>query len=350
MRAVFATAVTALVAVGLSGCGSDSTTAAPTTTTVPCQSIPELAQSVADLSTLVSLLVSHNLTDALSAPGPFTVFAPTNAAFDAASAVIATLTEDQITDVLLYHVVGNTSALAADLTVDEKLLTLFAPHQLTVATISPNVTIQPDGTGAADATVTGANNVACNGVVHIVDAVLVPDLTAPVTTPAPAPGNVTTAGPATTTAVATMNIVELAQSVPSLSTLVTLLIQQNLTDVLSGTGPFTVFAPNDDAFTAAADITAGLTSEQLTEVLTYHVVGAEALAADLTKDESLTTLFTDHDLTVATIAPDVTIHPDGGADATVILANQMATNGVVHVVNAVLVPALSAASFNFQVV
>lgn len=349
MRAVFATAVTALVAVGLSGCGSDSTTAAPTTTTMPCQSIPELAQSVANLSTLVSLLVSHNLTDALSAPGPFTVFAPTNAAFDAASAVIATLTEDQITDVLLYHVVGNTSALAADLTVDEKLLTLFAPHQLTVATISPTVTIQPDGTGAADATVTGPNNMACNGVVHIVDAVLVPDLAAPVVTTA-APGNVTTAGPATTTAVATMNIVELAQSVPSLSTLVTLLIQQNLTDVLSGTGPFTVFAPNDDAFTAAADITAGLTSEQLTEVLTYHVVGVEALAADLTKDESLTTLFTDHDLTVATIAPDVTIHPDGGADATVILANQMATNGVVHVVNAVLVPALSAASLNLQVV
>jgi transforming growth factor-beta-induced protein len=277
------------------------------------------------------------------------VFAPTNAAFTAAGDVIATLTNDQITDVLLYHVVGNASAMSTDLTVNEKLATLFAPHQLTVATIQPNVTIQPDGTGAADATVTGANNVACNGVVHIVDAVLVPDLAAPVTTPAPA--NVTTPGPVTTTPAATMNIVELAQTVPSLSTLVTLLVQQNLTDVLSGTGPFTVFAPNDDAFAAAADITAGLTSEQLTEVLTYHVIGqVEALAADLTKDESLTTLFTGHDLTVATITPNVTIHPDGGADATVIGANNMATNGVVHIVNAVLVPALSAASFNLQVV
>jgi uncharacterized surface protein with fasciclin (FAS1) repeats len=332
----------------LSGCGSDSTTAAPapTTTTASCQSIPALASSVANLSTLVGLLTNHSLVDALSAPGPFTVFAPTNAAFDAASSVIATLTYDQITDVLLYHVVGNTSAMAADLTVDEKLATLFAPHDLTVATIAPTVTIQPDGTGAADATVTGPNNVACNGVVHIIDAVLVPDLTAPT----PTPGNATTTAPATTTAAATMNIVELAQSVPSLSTLVTLLVQQNLTDVLSGPGPFTVFAPNDDAFTAAADITATLTSGQLTEVLTYHVVGAEALAADLTKDESLTTLFTPHDLTVATIAPNVTIHPDGGADATVITPNVMATNGVVHVVNAVLVPALSAASYNLQVV
>jgi transforming growth factor-beta-induced protein len=291
------------------------------------------------------------LTDTLSGAGPFTVFAPTDAAFEAASAVIATLTEDQITDVLLYHVVG-ADALAADLTQGEKLASLFAPHNLTVATITPNVTIQPDGTGAADATVTGPDNMACNGVVHIIDAVLVPDLAAPVVT-TPAPGNVTTPGPDVTTAApATLNIVELAQSVPSLSTLVTLLIQQNLTTTLSGTGPFTVFAPNDDAFAAAADITAGLTSDQLTDVLTYHVVGAvEALAADLTVDESLATVFTDHSLTVATIAPDVTIHPDGtgAADATVISANNMATNGVVHIVNAVLVPALPA-SFNLQVV
>lgn len=350
MRAVFATAVTALVAVGLSGCGSDSTTVAPSTT-APCLTIPALAETVPTLSTLVTLLGQHNLTDTLSGTGPFTVFAPTDAAFTAAADVIATLTQDQITDVLLYHVVG-ADALAADLTQGEKLASLFAPHNLTVATISPNVTIQPDGTGAADATVTSADNVACNGVVHIIDAVLVPDLTAPVTTPAPAPGNVTTPGPdVTTTAAATMNIVELAQSVPTLSTLVTLLVQQNLTDVLSGTGPFTVFAPNDDAFAAAADITATLTSEQLTDVLTYHVVGLEALAADLTQDESLATVYADHSLTVATIAPNVTIHPDGAdaADATVISANNMATNGVVHIVNAVLVPALPA-SFNLQVV
>jgi len=297
----------------------------------------------------VTLLGQQNLTDTLSGAGPFTVFAPTDDAFTAAAGVIATLTPAQITDVLLYHVVA-ADAMAADLTKDEILASLFAPHNLTVATITPEVTIQPDVTDAADATVTSANNVACNGVVHIVNAVLVPML-APA--PAPTPGTTPMPNMSSTTPMApTLNIVELAQSVPTLSTLVSLLIQQNLTDTLSGAGPFTVFAPDDDAFTAAADITATLTSDQLTEVLLYHVIsGTAATAAELTLDESLATAFADHSLTVQTLTPTVTIHPDGAdaADATVISPDNMATNGVVHIVNAVLVPDL-AARLNLQVV
>jgi len=332
MRAVSAIAVTALAAVSLYGCGSGgTTTAAPAPAAT--MNIVELAQATADLSNLTALLVAHGLVDTLSGPGPFTVFAPTNEAFAAAADVIANLTDDQITEVLTYHVVP-AKATASDLSQGESLPTVFTAHNLTVDTITPDVTIKPDGVGAADAKVITPNVMATNGVVHIVNAVLVPNLA----TPSPAPP------------VATMNIVELAQATPALSNLTALLVAHGLVDTLSGAGPFTVFAPTNDAFAAAADVIAGLTDDQITQVLTYHVVPAEATASDLTQGESLPTVFTAHNLTVDTITPDVTIKPDGqgAADAKVITPNVMATNGVVHVVDAVLVPDLSA--LNVQIV
>jgi len=340
MRAISAIAVTALAAVSLYGCGSDGTTsAAPSPAPVATMNIVELAQATPDLSSLVDQLVAHNLTDVLSGPGPFTVFAPTNEAFTAAAGVIATLTDAQITEVLTYHVVP-AKALSSDLTQGESLPTVFAMHNLTVDTISPDVTIKPDSDNA-DAKVTTPNVMATNGVVHIVDHVLVPDLGS---APAPSPsGNATTPAPAPAPAPATMNIVELAQATPELSSLVEQLVAHNLTDVLSGPGPFTVFAPVNDAFTAASAVIAQLTDDQVTSVLTYHVVPAAATSSDLTQGESLPTVFAMHNLTVDTISPDVTIKPDStdGADAKVITANVMATNGVVHIVDAVLVPALT---------
>jgi transforming growth factor-beta-induced protein len=288
--------------------------------------IVELAQATPDLSNLTALLVSHNLTATLSGTGPFTVFAPTNEAFAAAADVIATLTDEQITNVLTYHVVPG-KATASDLKQGESLATVFAPHNLTVDTLTPDVTIKPDGADAADAKVTTADVMATNGVVHIVDAVLVPNLAGPSPPPAPA----------------TMNIVELAQATPELSNLTALLVSHNLTDTLSGTGPFTVFAPTNAAFAAAASVIATLTDDQITQVLTYHVVPGKANAADLQQDESLATVFAPHNLTVASLSPTVIIHPDGAsaADATVTTADVEATNGVVHIVDAVLVPDLA---------
>jgi uncharacterized surface protein with fasciclin (FAS1) repeats len=341
MRAIFATVVTALAAVTLSGCGGDSTTTkAPASTPAPATlNIVELAQTVPALSSLVDLLIAHNLTDTLSGPGPFTVFAPTNEAFTNAQDVIATLSDDQITQVLTYHVVAGVSAVAADLSQGQILNTVFADHDLVVQTITPSVTIQPDGEGASDATVTTADQMATNGVVHIVDTVLVPSLASAPTPPY--------TGPSTTAAPTLPNIVELAQSVPDLSSLVDLLVSHNLTDTLSGPGPFTVFAPTNAAFTAASDVIATLSDSQVTDVLTYHVVpDVSATAASLSQGDVLTTVFAAHNLVVATITPSVTIHPDGAgaSDATVTTADQMASNGVVHIVDAVLVPDLSAAT------
>lgn len=88
------------------------------------------------------------------------------------------MTDDQVTSVLTYHVVPDVAAAAADLTVDEPLVTVFTGHNVIVQTIDPTVTIHPDGSGAADATVITPDQMASNGIVHIVDAVLVPDLSA----------------------------------------------------------------------------------------------------------------------------------------------------------------------------
>jgi transforming growth factor-beta-induced protein len=293
--------------------------------------IVQLAESVPTLSTLVDLLVNESLVDILNGTGPFTVFAPTNDAFDAAQSVISTLTQEEIKEVLLYHVVAGAGVKSGDLTQGEKFSTQFAPHNLTVQTISPTVTIHPDGTDAADATVTQPDNLATNGVVHIVDTVLVPAIAGPAPAPTPTPQP-------------TMTIVQLAQATPTLSTLVDLLVNASLVETLNGTGPFTVFAPTNDAFDAAQSVIATLTQDQIKDVLTYHVVAANAKAADLTTGETLNSLFASHNLIVQTITPTVTIHPDGtgASDATVTLADNLATNGVVHIVDTVLVPTLSA--------
>merc|ERR1712048_157874 len=153
--------------------------------------------------------------------------------------------------------------------------------------------------------------------VHVVDGVLLP--------------------PSKLNAKPTKNIVELAQSVDALSTLVTAVVAGDLVETLSSPGPFTVFAPTNDAFGAlpAGTLETLLKPEnkgQLVDILTYHVVGAKALSTDLSDGQSITTVE----------GKAVTVHiKDGGVkinDANVVTPDVLATNGVVHVVDGVLLP------------
>merc|ERR1712086_879463 len=127
------------------------------------------------------------------------------------------------------------------------------------------------------AKVTAADNAATNGVVHIIDAVLIPP--AP---PAPSPTG--------------KNIVQLAQSVPDLSTLVTALVAGNLTSALSGKGPFTVFAPTNEGFAKVPAATLKhlldpANIKELQAVLEYHVIaGAAVFAKDLKPQQMVTSL------------------------------------------------------------
>ncbi len=140
-------------------------------------------------------------------------------------------------------------------------------------------------------------------------------------------------------AAAAESVVAIAQGSPDHTVLVEAVIAADLAEALSGTGPFTVFAPTDDAFVAALEAL-GLTKEELladtellTSVLTFHVVPASAMAADLSDGQLLQTL-NGEELTVAIDGDAVTIN-----GATVVAADLKAENGVVHVIDTVLVPA-----------
>jgi uncharacterized surface protein with fasciclin (FAS1) repeats len=131
------------------------------------------------------------------------------------------------------------------------------------------------------------------------------------------------------------DIVAVASSTEGFSTLVAAVTAAGLVETLQGPGPFTVFAPTDEAFAAlpAGTLDALLlpeNSEVLTKILTYHVVSGEVLAADVTAGD------------VATVEGQaITVSTDGGVrvnDSNVIATDVMASNGVIHVIDAVLLP------------
>ena len=257
-----------------------------------------------DHNTLEAAVVAADLVGALNGTGPFTVFAPTDDAFAAlpAGTVDALLADPQgaLTDILLYHVVG-ANALSTDL-MDGMTITTLNGDDVTV-------TINNDGVFINDAQVTVADIPADNGVVHVIDAVLIP--------------------PTTT-------VVDVIVNSPDHNTLEAAVLAADLAGTLSGDGPFTVFAPTDDAFAAlpAGTIDALLADPQglLTDILLYHVVGANALSTDLMDGMSITTI-NGKDVTV-------TINNDGVFinDAQVTVADITTDNGVVHVIDAVLIP------------
>jgi uncharacterized surface protein with fasciclin (FAS1) repeats len=269
--------------------------------------VVEIVLNSATHNTLEAALVAANLTQTLSGVGPFTVFAPTDAAFAALPA--GTLTEllndpnGELTDILKYHVVAG-KALSSDLSNNQELITLLGKNV--------TVTINSSGVFINDAKVTIANVVAKNGVVHIIDAVLIPAEETPAT------------------------VVDIVVNSPSHNTLEAAVIAANLAGALSGVGPFTVFAPTDAAFNAlpAGTLTNLLAdpSGKLTDILKFHVVAAKALSTDLTDGQQITTLLGDK-LTVVKNSNGVFIN---GAKVTV--ADVEAGNGVVHVIDAVLIP------------
>jgi uncharacterized surface protein with fasciclin (FAS1) repeats len=175
-----------------------------------------------------------------------------------------------------------------------------------------------------DATVTEPNVYAVNGIVHIIDKVLIyPGFVPPTTT-------------TTTTAMDTSGTIPgLAEKTSDLSTLVTALKETGLVDTLAGKGPFTVFAPTNQAFAAlpSAELQYLLNErDQLTKVLEYHVANGNVSSSQLKNGETIPTL-EGEDVTVTIKGSSVMIN-----DATVTTPNVYATNGVVHIIDKVLVP------------
>ena len=152
--------------------------------------------------------------------------------------------------------------------------------------------------------------------------------TTPIETSTPTP---------TPSAEAAQDIVALASATPELSTLVSAVQAAELVETLQGEGPFTVFAPTDEAFAAVGQDTLDTLlgpegKDQLTDVLTYHVVSGELTAADLEDGQELTTV------QGATLPVSVDGDQVRVGDATLAMADVEASNGVVHVIDAVLLP------------
>jgi uncharacterized surface protein with fasciclin (FAS1) repeats len=171
----------------------------------------------------------------------------------------------------------------------------------------------------------------------------------------PMAGDTMAAGTNPTVGGAPMNasatIVTNASAAPNLSTLVAAVTQAGLVETLSGTGPFTVFAPTNDAFGKVPKATldglmAPAAKDDLTEVLTYHVVPGRLTAADIASQiqagNGTATLKTvaGENLTATMDGDRVKIAGQGGSTAYVSTADVMQSNGVVHVIDGVLTPTL----------
>jgi len=269
--------------------------------------IVKVAERNADLSTLVAALTAGKLVATLEGKGPFTVFAPTNEAF--AKIPKATLTQllgnQKLLDQLLeYHVISGDFSMR-DL-MSAKLVNTLEKEAVAVRSVGGKIMVN-------NADVVTADVGATNGVVHVIDKVLVP----PDFPLSPYPED----------------IVELAESQPDLSTLVAALVAGKLTATLSGTGPFTVFAPTNEAFAKipAADLQKLLANtKELDAVLEYHVLAGKFTMRDLMAVRSAKTLEGDT-VTVSGSGNVVNVN-----DAKVLKADVAATNGIVHVIDTVL--------------
>merc|ERR1712076_195037 len=250
-----------------------------------------------NFSTLVSLVTKAGLVDALNG-GDFTIFAPTNAAFaKVLQSIMDTLANDTsaLTNVLKYHVAAGTTTAHQ----------LHNDQQARFNNYHHNHVVTMEG-----AKITETDRMADNGVIHVVDSVMVPP-----------------AG----------DIVALVAGDPNYSTLLSLVQQAGIAAALKGAA-LTLFAPNNAAFAKLpASVVTQLTSDipLLTEILQYHVVGSTTYSSGLYDKQHMNTIDKHHDkINVGISATGVQLN---GASM-VVKADVGTSNGVVHEIDTVLIP------------
>jgi uncharacterized surface protein with fasciclin (FAS1) repeats len=296
--------------------------------------------------TLHTAIVAAGLADTLaSADNTFTVFAPTDAAFAAlGDDVISSLLADPqgaLTDVLLYHVLSGAYG-SSDVLASETLPTLAGG--------SLAVSLRDGKPYVNDSQIIITDIQAKNGIIHVIDAVLVPGAAAP----APAAVEEMAEEPmveeaavvedmaapeaAVEESAATgQTIAEIAVANGNFNTLVAALSAAGLVDTFAQPGNYTVFAPTDDAFAAIPESTLNELladpSGALTQILLYHVVGNP-----LSRDQLATTdrMWTLQGSPLEVNRDGSTILDIGGAK--VLIYDIQASNGTIHVIDSVLLP------------
>ncbi|MCH3884091.1 fasciclin domain-containing protein [Tenacibaculum aquimarinum] len=282
--------------------------------------IVETAINTPDLSILVAALQSAELVSSLQAEGPFTVFAPTNTAFQSlldsnpSWNSLEDIPTETLKSVLLFHVLSG-NVMASDLS-DTYVNTLATGPN------DKNLSLQVAVTGGVmfngDAMPITTDVMATNGVVHVIDKVMLPT-----------------------------NIVTLALNNAGFSTLVAALTDSRHTtdfvSLLQADGPYTVFAPTNDAFQDLLDSNSSWNSlgdipiATLDAVLRYHVFAGGNVQSSQLTDNQVITMFDGNDITVD-LSNGAKIETTSSQSVTISLTDVQGTNGVIHVVDSVLLP------------
>mmetsp|Transcript_8370 Transcript_8370/g.9305 ORF Transcript_8370/g.9305 Transcript_8370/m.9305 type:complete len:535 (-) Transcript_8370:82-1686(-) len=303
-------------------------------------SIIDVAQSTDDLSNLVSLIVvaDPSIADALSSPGNYTVFAPSNLSFqnlfdqfnvDAAALGELDKTTGILTTFLKYHVVQGVYK-SSDI-VDGLEVTTLQGEDVTL-NLSDNSTT---GFAVNDIEILAADVFADNGVVYVINGVLVPKELAEEEEPEAIIPESNVTEFEEPSAELSDTVVDIAIGDPDLSILVDLVVQTNLTEVLSAAGPYTIFAPSNDAFLGVLDDVSDLSvldDETIAALLQYHVVEGLYPGSSITAGLELTTLQGE------TISFNKTDDGTFVNQASISAIDVVGSNGVVHIIDDVLFP------------
>ena len=288
------------------------------------QSIAEIAVD-GGFNTLVAALDAADLVETLSGDGTFTVFAPTDDAFAALpEGMLEELLADPETlkQILLYHVVGDVVMAETVVTLDEA--ETLEGSMVAIDVVDGNVFLN-------DSQVTSTDIEASNGVVHVIDKVLVPGMQE---------------AASNETLEESKSIAEIAVA-GGFNTLVAALSAADLVETLSGDGAFTVFAPTDDAFAALPEgMLEGLLAdtESLTQILLYHVVG------DVVMADTVVTLDEAETLEGSKVEIEVVDGKVFVNDSQVTSTDIEASNGVIHVIDKVLVPGMDETGNNKKLI
>jgi uncharacterized surface protein with fasciclin (FAS1) repeats len=300
---------------------SDSDNHVPVNTE-PTQNIVETAVSDGRFTTLVAALQAAELDDDLSGPGPLTVFAPTDDAFNllpdgTVDFLLAPANQATLIDILLYHVIDGEVFASDAIVLDGTSAEMLNALNLRIDVVNDDLILSLNGNREAMVTVT---DIECtNGVIHVIDAVL-------------DPGD------------AVDDIVDTAVANGNFSTLVAALQAAELDDDLTGSGPFTVFAPTDDAFNRLPAGTVDFLLEPanqatLIDVLLYHVYDGSVLSpAAITLDGQSVTMLNDGTMSIDLVGGELELNVGGNRPATVTITDVLCSNGVIHVIDAVLDP------------
>lgn len=301
-----------LFACAIAGLAAPISTATPlsetcsTTTVLGEKTIVETAVANGQFKTLAAALTAADLVESLQGEGPFTVFAPTDAAFaalpdGALESLLKKENRGTLETILTYHVVPG-RVTAADVV---KLSSATALNGQSLA-----IRVDDMGVMVAGAKVVMTDIECSNGIIHVIDTVMMP---------------------------ATDTIVETAVAAGNFETLAAALTAAGLVETLNGKGPFTVFAPTDAAFAALpkGTLESLLKPEnkaKLQSILTYHVAAGRMPAADVTKRTALATL-NGQRVAIQAGKDGVII-----AGAKVSVTDIQCSNGTIHVIDAVMLP------------